>query len=200
MLFSVPLYFRITTNASNTQAGAYLFPSVLGNAIGGIIAGYVIRRTAKYKTLIVLATLSSCMSYFLLIVRWHEKISVWEVLETFPGGLGMGIVGSAIFIALTSSVEHKDIAMATGGMYLGSAFGMMTGIAVSTSVQLTSLRWLLVERLQGPGSERVRSRPSELLAVFSVLMETDNIVCNIRHINNLVSGRTNTKGGSGELC
>lgn len=159
MLFSVPLYFRITTNASNTQAGAYLFPSVLGNAIGGIIAGYVIRRTAKYKTLIVLATFSSCVSYFLLIVRWHENISVWEVLETFPGGFGTGIVGSGIFIALTSSVEHKDIAMATGGMYLGSAFGMMTGIAVSTSVQLTSLRRLLVERLQGPGSEKVRSQP-----------------------------------------
>jgi hypothetical protein len=155
MLFSVPLYFRVTTNASNTQAGAYLFPSVLGNAAGGIIAGHLIRRTAKYKTLIVLATISSCISYFLLIIRWNGHMPVWEVLETFPGGFGTGVVGSGIFIALTSSVEHKDIAMATGGMYLGSAFGMMTGIAFSTSVQLTSLRSLLVERLVGPRSEKV---------------------------------------------
>lgn len=157
MIFSVPLYYRITTDASNTQAGAYLFPSVLGNAVGGIIAGHVIRRMAKYKTLIILATISSCISYFILIVRWHGNISVWESLETFPGGFGMGVVGSGTFIALTASVEHKDIAMATGGMYLGSALGMMTGIAVSTSVQLTSLRWLLVERIQGPESEKASS-------------------------------------------
>jgi MFS family permease len=157
MLFSVPLYFRVTTNASNTRAGAYLVPSVLGNLVGGVIAGRVIRRTARYKTIVVLATISSCISYLLLIVRWHGHISIWEVLETFPGGFGTGMVGSANYIALTLSVERKDIAMATGGIYLVSAIGMMTGIAVSTSVQLTSLRGLLLERIQGPGSDEVSS-------------------------------------------
>ena len=86
---------------------------------------------------------------------------MWEVLETFPGGFGMGMMSSGIFIALTSSLEKKDIAMATGGMFLVTAFGMMTGIAVTTSVQLTSLRWILDERIQGPGSEKVSPRLSD---------------------------------------
>lgn len=44
MLFTVPLYFQVTQNLSSTQAGARLVPSVTGNAIGGIVAGILIRK------------------------------------------------------------------------------------------------------------------------------------------------------------
>jgi hypothetical protein len=43
-MFSVPIYFQITQNASNTVAGAHLFPAVVGNAFGGLISGYAINR------------------------------------------------------------------------------------------------------------------------------------------------------------
>ena len=143
MMFSVPLYFRVTANASNTAAGSHLFPAVLGNTVGGLLAGLTIQRTGKYKLLTILATMSSSITYFLLIVRWRGRIGVLESLEIIPGGFGTGMAASATFIALTSSVEHKDIAVTTGGMYLSSAVGMLAGIAVSSSVQLSSLRTLL---------------------------------------------------------
>lgn len=44
LLFSVPLYFQVTQRASNTIAGFHLFPAVAGNAIGGIFAGYLIKK------------------------------------------------------------------------------------------------------------------------------------------------------------
>lgn len=44
LMFSVPLYFQVTKRASNTVAGAYLVPAVVGNAIGAILAGVVIKR------------------------------------------------------------------------------------------------------------------------------------------------------------
>lgn len=44
MMFSVPLYFQVTQKMSNTAAGAHLMPAVIGNAIGGIISGYFIRK------------------------------------------------------------------------------------------------------------------------------------------------------------
>lgn len=154
-MFSVPLYFRVTTNASNTVAGAHLLPAVLGNTVGGLIAGHLIRRTARYKTLTILATICSCITYILLILRWHGEISMWESLEIMPGGFGSGLVGSSTFIALTASVAQKDMATSAGGLYLASAFGMLAGIAVSSSVQLSSLRSLLLERVRGPGSDEV---------------------------------------------
>ena len=43
-MFTVPLYFQVTARASVTNAGAHMLPAVLGNTIGGLISGYVIRR------------------------------------------------------------------------------------------------------------------------------------------------------------
>ena len=80
---------------------------------------------------------------------------MWESLEIMPGGFGSGLAGSSTFIALTASVAQKDMATSAGGLYLASAFGMLAGIAVSSSVQLSSLRSLLLERVRGPGSDEV---------------------------------------------
>ena len=44
-MYMVPLYFQITARASITNAGARLIPAVLGNAMGGLICGYIIQRS-----------------------------------------------------------------------------------------------------------------------------------------------------------
>lgn len=44
MMYSVPLYFQTTQKMSATAAGAHLLPAVIGNAVGGILSGYFIRK------------------------------------------------------------------------------------------------------------------------------------------------------------
>ncbi|EDO01861.1 hypothetical protein SS1G_04336 [Sclerotinia sclerotiorum 1980 UF-70] len=44
MMYSVPLYFRVTQGSSNTTAGLHLFPAVFGNTTGGLLAGWLISR------------------------------------------------------------------------------------------------------------------------------------------------------------
>lgn len=155
-MYTVPLYFRATQSSSNTVAGTHLFPAVLGNTVGGLLSGFLIQKTGRYKSLTILSTISSSMTYILLILRWHGRTSWLESLEIVPGGFGTGMAASATFIALTSSVLHGEIAMATGGMYLASAMGMVVGIAASSAVQMGSLRNLLVSRLSGPAAAEVR--------------------------------------------
>jgi MFS family permease len=155
-MYTVPLYFRVTQNSTNTAAGAHLFPAVLGNTVGGLLAGYTIQRTGRYKILIMLAAICSSITYSLLIIRWNGHISILESLEIIPGGFGTGVASSATFIALTSSLEHKDMAMATSGMYLASTVGGVVGIAVSSAVQLGTLRTLLTRGLEDvSGSKRI---------------------------------------------
>jgi len=43
-MFTVPLYFQISENASAMKAGAQLFPGVAGNAVGMLLVGLVIKR------------------------------------------------------------------------------------------------------------------------------------------------------------
>jgi hypothetical protein len=143
MMFSVPLYFRVTQNISNAEAGSHLLPAILSNTFGSILAGYVIQKTGRYKLLALLASATSSFSYFLLIVRWKGNVSWLESLEIMPSGFGTGIAFSVTFIALQCSVKREEIAISTGGLYTASAIGMVIGIAASSTVQLGSLRVLL---------------------------------------------------------
>ncbi|KAG4427507.1 hypothetical protein IFR05_017011, partial [Cadophora sp. M221] len=102
MMYTIPLFFRSTHNSSNTVAGSHLFPAVLGNTLGGLLSGLYISRTGHYKTLSLLAALSSSLSYILLIIRWtaDREINWLESLEIVPGGFGTGIAFSATFVGL----------------------------------------------------------------------------------------------------
>ncbi|PVH71942.1 MFS general substrate transporter [Cadophora sp. DSE1049] len=149
MMFTIPLYFRVTQNSSNTTAGSHLFPAVLGNTAGGLLSGLYISRTGTYKSLSLLAALSSSLCYLLLIVRWKGETGWWESLEIVPGGFGTGIAFSATFIGLTASVGREKVAVATSGLYLGSGLGMVLGVAGASAVQIGTVRRLLERGLEG---------------------------------------------------
>ncbi|POS71965.1 major facilitator superfamily transporter [Diaporthe helianthi] len=147
MMFSVPLYFQVTQRVSNTAAGAHLMPAVIGNAIGGIISGYFIRNTGRYKWLVYLATLMSASAYTLLILRWHGQTNWLESLYIFPGGFGTGVALSAVFIAVQASVNKSQVAPAISALYLASGFGTVVGLAAVSATFQTGLRSTLEARL-----------------------------------------------------
>jgi formate/nitrite transporter FocA (FNT family) len=45
----VPMYFQVSAHATLTNAGAHLMPSVIGNAVGGLLAGYIIKRFIRFN-------------------------------------------------------------------------------------------------------------------------------------------------------
>ncbi len=48
MMMLVPIYFQVSAHASLTSAGMHLTPSVIGNAIGGLVTGYIIKRFSTF--------------------------------------------------------------------------------------------------------------------------------------------------------
>lgn len=44
MMFSIPLYFQVTLGASNAEAGSHLVPAIVGNTVGGLAAGLIIKK------------------------------------------------------------------------------------------------------------------------------------------------------------
>ncbi|KAF5592188.1 multidrug resistance [Fusarium subglutinans] len=121
---------------SSTVAGAHLFPAVIGNTVGGIATGLIIKRTGRYKALIIFSAVSSITSYTLMLLRWHGQTNWLESLYVFPGGLGMGIAQSAAFIALQASIDPKDKAAASSGIFLAVTLGSVVGMAgTSAAIQ-----------------------------------------------------------------
>ncbi|KAF2791573.1 MFS general substrate transporter [Melanomma pulvis-pyrius CBS 109.77] len=157
LMFAVPLYFQITSQASNTVAGAHLIPAVVGNAVGGILSGVIIKRTGRYKALIILATVCSSSAYLLLIIRWHGHTNWAESLYILPGGFGMGIVQSALFISLQAAIDPAHAAVAASSLYLASSIGTVAGLAGVSAVLQQGLRFGLGRRLKelGIGEGRI---------------------------------------------
>ncbi|CAG8957313.1 hypothetical protein HYFRA_00010736 [Hymenoscyphus fraxineus] len=149
MMLLVPMYFQVSAHASVTNAGAHLMPSVIGNACGGLLTGYIIKRTGRYKSIAILGCLSSSFAYTLMILRWHGHTSFLESLYIIPGGFGNGIALSASFIALTAGVDGSQIAIASSGLYLSSSLGMVTGLSVAASILQSTLHKELRIRLEG---------------------------------------------------
>ncbi|WDK16821.1 major facilitator superfamily transporter [Colletotrichum graminicola] len=155
LMFSVPLYFQVTQRVSNTIAGMHLFPAVAGNAIGGVLAGYLIRKTGRYKYLLIIATIASLISYILLLLRWHGNTNVWESLYIVPGGFGAGLVQSAGFISIQAAVNPKHKAAVTSGMFLTFQIGMILGLASASAVMMETMKWRLDTLLKAMDLEAV---------------------------------------------
>jgi formate/nitrite transporter FocA (FNT family) len=43
-MFGIPIYFQVTQDASVASAGSRLIPAIIGNAVGGLLAGFTIKR------------------------------------------------------------------------------------------------------------------------------------------------------------
>lgn len=157
MMFSVPLYFQVTQRASTTAAGMHLIPAVVGNTLGGLLAGIFIRRTGQFKVLLVIAGLVAGISYLLLYLRWDGHSGFWESLFILPGGIGTGIASASSFIAMSAMIPAEEIAMATAGYMLIVGFSMTAGVTTSNSVLGMEFQRQLRLNLHGPGSEKVSS-------------------------------------------
>ncbi|KZF19629.1 major facilitator superfamily transporter [Xylona heveae TC161] len=149
MMFTIPLYFQVTENASATNAGVHLFPSVAGNAVGALCAGFFIKRTGRYKALTVTATLLASFGYLLLILRWHGHTNILESLYIFPCGFGTGVAMSSVFVGLGAGVDTKFMAIAAAGVYLSNSIGTVTGLSIVNAVLQSCLKPRLQKGLDG---------------------------------------------------
>jgi MFS family permease len=191
MMMLVPMYFQVSAHATVTNAGAHLMPSVIGNAMGGLLTGLIIRRlyyfplistlgtnkyyrTGRYKSISILGAFSAIMSYLLMILRWHGHTSLLESLYIIPGGFGNGIALSASFIGLTAGVDPCQVAIASSGLFLSSNIGMVGGLSIAGAILQTSLRKELGIALEGIDDRaEVKKRGTASVQTQLVNIQTD---------------------------
>ena len=151
MMFTVPLYFQITTSASAGEVGTRLVPSSIAATFGSLYAGWYIKRTGRYKRLTIVAALLAASAPTLMILTWkgQPQLSWWKGMVIVPGGLGAGIALGTTFIIATSELDPKDYAVGVGGLYLMNNIGCVLGTGLVSSIQTAALRGFLARALPG---------------------------------------------------
>ncbi len=156
MSFSVPLYFQITTGSTNTMAGVHMVPAIIANSIGGLWAGWYIKRTGRYKKITIAGFVFSSFTFVTIIAWWHEDgKGFWKAMATVPGGFGLGIVEGGVFVGLTSDLKRKDMATGTSGLYLSGNIGIVFGVSVASSIANGGLKSVMEGTLTGGDGRRI---------------------------------------------
>lgn len=112
--YYMPLYFQGVLGASALLSGVYILPFtfVLGLCSAG--AGFLIKKTGKYKPPIIAGFALTTLGYGLFLdleprANW-AKIVLFQIIV----GLGLGPNFQSPLIALHSTVQPRDVASATG--------------------------------------------------------------------------------------
>lgn len=148
MMFTVPLYFQVMMGTTSTAAGVHLVPAVLGNTIGGLFAGFFIRRTGRYKPVLIVAGILASVSYVLEFFLWNGNTGFWGSWYITPGGMGTAFASAAAFVSMTSFLQPAEIAMATGGYILFSTFSVTAGVTATNTVLGITFKREMKRRLQ----------------------------------------------------
>jgi DNA repair protein RAD50 len=124
----LPLYYQGVLGASSLLSGVYLLPYVLSLSFVSAGAGVYIKKTGKYKLVIVSGLIVMVLGFGLFIdleprANW-VKIIIFQIVA----GIGVGPNFQAPLIALQTNVEPRDIGAAT------SCFSFIRQLGTSISV------------------------------------------------------------------
>ncbi|OAF54976.1 hypothetical protein VC83_08519 [Pseudogymnoascus destructans] len=128
-------YFANTRGASDAEGGGRTAPFSIGNAIGALLAGQIIKRFGTYKKLSIVSLFFCITNSVAILIRWPHTIGVWEgIMTTFPFGLFGGIALSAQFIGLYQCSSKQYMATAISMYYMSQQIGVALGISISSGL------------------------------------------------------------------
>ncbi|KAF5233998.1 hypothetical protein FANTH_12352 [Fusarium anthophilum] len=175
--YTIPIYFPIVAGMSVTAAGSRIVFIVVGNAVGGLLTGFYINHTGRYKSAIYVATILGIISYCLVLVRWHGSSSLLDSSYLTLGGLGMGSTQSTTFVHIAAALEPKDIAVAGTTWFLCQSAGMLAAANVFNMVHNLALKRMLESVLEG-----VKDKPKIIHGVLSSVEYIKTLPTDLREI------------------
>lgn len=145
---SVPLYFKVTIADSGTGEAIRLLPISLGTVIGGLVSGFVIKRSGLYRRVTLISIAVSNLCFLAVFLQWRGTSGWLETLYGFPIGLGFGVSLSAAFIGLTAGLDPSKVSISTSGFYLSLNLGCVIGVSAGSMLINSFVKRMLQERLQ----------------------------------------------------
>ncbi|PKY08035.1 hypothetical protein P168DRAFT_262108 [Aspergillus campestris IBT 28561] len=128
--YYLPLYFQTVLLATPILSGVYVLPMVLSLSVLSAVTGISIKKTGRYRELIVGGLFFLTLGYGLLIdlkpyASW-PRIIIYQLI----GGIGAGPIFQAPLVALQANIHPADVAAAT------ATFGFLRQTSAAMSVVL----------------------------------------------------------------
>jgi EmrB/QacA subfamily drug resistance transporter len=129
----LPLIIEEVFGRSISDAGATLTPLLLAQTISSALAGQVISRTGRYKTVGIIGCALICIGLYL--VSSFQAIGYDGLLYAVMAlGAGVGILMPLVLIVVQNAFEYSRLGMVTSAIGFFRVFGGVVGVSVMGSV------------------------------------------------------------------
>src|SRR3954466_4910630 len=130
----VPLFLQVTTGATPTQAGLLLVPMMIGITLSTNLAGRAIARSGRYRAYppAGLALMTVALTGLALAAHHPSRTTVAAGLAVF--GLGFGIVGQVLIVAVQNGVDRRRLGVAMAATSFFRGLGGAAGAAALGAV------------------------------------------------------------------
>lgn len=126
----LPLYQQAVQGASATNSGLLLTPLMLGMMLVSLIAGRITTSTGKYRLFPILGGALMSVGLFLLSQMDIDTTRVTSAVYMAILGAGLGCLLQTTMLVSQSSVEMKDMGVASSSATLFRTLGMSFGVAI----------------------------------------------------------------------
>jgi EmrB/QacA subfamily drug resistance transporter len=139
----LPTYFQFVRGVSATASGVQTLPLVIGLLVTSIASGTIVGRTGRYKVFPVAGSLVMGIGLFLLSLMDADTPFVLLALYMLVLGAGIGLIMQILTIIVQSTVDYRDLGVATSGVTFFRTLGSAFGAAIFGTVYANVLRSVL---------------------------------------------------------
>jgi EmrB/QacA subfamily drug resistance transporter len=144
LIIFLPLWFQIVQGASTTASGYDLFPFLIGLIVSSIVAGQMVSRTGRYKTLIALALVTMTVGLALFVNLRADTptpvLWVWMLVA----GIGVGPSMAIFTLIVQNDVSFDLLGTATSDLTLIRQIGTSVGLTIAFTLFRNNLNWGLL--------------------------------------------------------
>ncbi|EXM19872.1 hypothetical protein V3481_003387 [Fusarium oxysporum f. sp. vasinfectum] len=165
-IFYVPLYLQARGDSA-TNAGLKILPASVGTCLGGLVPGYLMKKTGKYVGLVASSILALIIGTGIFALQDDTTPTWMTCLAFFIVGLGYNAVFSITQVACVAAVGHAQQAVVTSTTYLARSLGGTIGITLASVLYQSSLDMSLWARFghQPNATDEIRRIKDDLTEI-----------------------------------
>ncbi|GAA1509104.1 MDR family MFS transporter [Kribbella lupini] len=135
----LPTYLQYVHGASATDSGLQMLPLVMGLLLASVGVGQVISKTGRYRPFPIIGTVLIAGGLYLLSLMTNST-PYWTTAGFMVVlGLGVGLCMPVPTVVVQSTVDYKDLGVATSGVSFLRTMGSSFGVAVFGSIYASEL-------------------------------------------------------------
>lgn len=143
----IPVYAQGVMGVNASQSGLILMPLMLGMIVMGMVAGFLVTKTGRYKE-VILAGAALMIAGYVWLTRLgygSHPLELTGAMTVF--GIGLGLAMQQYTLIVQNNARRQDLGVATSSIQFFRNVGSTVGIAIFGTVMASTLPGAIAQHL-----------------------------------------------------